>query len=100
MGMTLSLVFYELATNAVKHGALSPAGGSVSLAWRLGGEDEAERHLHFEWREDGGPPVSPPRDPSFGTKMIERVLSSGLGGKVDMTYAPEGFRLAARIPLA
>jgi two-component sensor histidine kinase len=100
MGMTLSLVFYELATNATKHGALSMAGGSVSLAWRLGGQEEGDRLLHLEWCEEGGPPVSPPREPSFGTKMIERVLSRGLGGKVDMTYAPEGFRLAARIPLA
>ena len=67
----LALVLHELATNAVKHGALSvPEGGCGSA----GGSKEAggARRVRLRWEERGGPRVAPPAARGFGTLLIER----------------------------
>ena len=53
-----ALVLHELATNAVKHGALSAAGGTVTVEWRQNLSRPAV--LFFAWREKGGPPAAAP----------------------------------------
>ncbi|WP_293452903.1 PAS domain S-box protein [Phenylobacterium sp.] len=95
--LTLALVLHELATNAVKYGALSNDEGRVALNWTL---DEADHHLTLTWVETGGPPVRPPTRRGFGSRLIERSLKSELGGQAAMTYAPDGFRCAleAKLP--
>lgn len=93
--MTLGLVLHELATNAMKYGALSDTGGRVTLTWRREeGVDGAVR-VRLAWEEAGGPPVTPPRQPSFGTRMIERVFGHELKGGAVLAYRPEGVRLEA-----
>jgi len=92
--LALSMAVHELATNAAKHGALSAPGGRVSLAWRREGAAIA-----VGWVEAGGPPVRPPKRRGFGTRLLGRSLSAELGGAVELDFAPEGVRCAARLPL-
>ncbi|SFK70800.1 ATP-binding protein [Caulobacter sp. UNC279MFTsu5.1] len=91
VALRLSLLVHELATNAVKYGALSrPEGGVVLSWWR---EPSANAVL-FEWRERGGPMVKPPSRKGSGMALIERLL--GAGGTVD--FDPAGLRLTASLP--
>ncbi len=46
--------------------------------------------LRFEWRESGGPVVTPPKRRGFGSVLIERTLSSDFGGSVEMDFNPTG----------
>jgi PAS domain S-box-containing protein len=91
--LSLAMAFHELATNALKYGALSSPDGHVELSWSL--RDEAEgpgggARLDIVWRESGGPAVAAPSRKSFGSRLIERSLASEPGGRVAFDYRPEG----------
>ena len=92
--VTLALAMHELATNAAKYGALSARGGRVELNWR-----NNDGRLNLIWRERGGPPVLPPAQRGFGTRMIERGLAAELGGKVTIDFAPTGIVCQVDAPL-
>jgi PAS domain S-box-containing protein len=91
----LGLVLHELATNASKYGALSATGGSVSILWENGPEPDTTRIL---WTEAGGPPVAQPTRRGFGSTLMETSLSHGLGGRIAVTYAPDGVRAVMQLP--
>lgn len=76
--LSLSLLIHELATNAMKYGALSVPEGSAALTWRIEGSDETAE-LVIAWRERGGPPVRPPARRGFGSRLIGMGLV-GTGG--------------------
>lgn len=99
IGSALALALHELATNASKYGALSRPGGSVRLAWQVGGSWRPGG-LSFTWTESGGPPVMPPTRSGFGTKLIQWVLAQESGGDVEIAYLPEGVVFTAIVPLA
>jgi PAS domain S-box-containing protein len=80
--LLLAMVLHELATNAVKYGALSNESGRVQLDWEL---DDRSRSVRLCWRESGGPPVTPPERKGFGSKLIEKSLGHGR-----FEYRPEG----------
>jgi two-component sensor histidine kinase len=86
----LSLAIHELATNAVKYGALVSASGSIDVTWSKGGDADAA--FRFIWKESGGPEVkAPPADKlGFGTRLIERMLANDFNGTVKNIYAPTG----------
>jgi len=84
---TIGMALHELATNALKYGALSRSGGRVDLIWALNGEDK----VRLEWRESGGPAVAEPQRHGFGTRLIADVPRGKLGGRVRLDYAPDGF---------
>lgn len=84
---SLGLVIHELATNAAKYGAFSASHGQVAVQWRL--EDD---RLCVEWRESGGPPVTPPSTSGFGSALIHITIDRQLKGHVDFGWAPEGLR--------
>ncbi|MCP3056010.1 HWE histidine kinase domain-containing protein [Aurantimonas marianensis] len=88
---TIGLALHELATNAAKYGALSGSDGTVRISWSV-----AEQ-FQLVWREIGGPPVVEPKHAGFGTLVTQKMTSRGLGGTVEMTYAPAGvvWKLAA-----
>ncbi len=90
--LSLSMAIHELATNSMKYGALSAAGGQVTVRWKLEPLDSSDKCLRLSWTESGGPPVSPPQRRGFGTQLIELVLAEDFGGKVNLCYAPEGLR--------
>ena len=94
----VGLALHELATNAVKYGALSVPDGRVAVAWTLENQDSASRELRLSWVERGGPPVTPPSRKGFGHAVFERSVAMSLNGKVSMDYAPEGLSLLLSIP--
>jgi two-component sensor histidine kinase len=87
--LSLSMALHELATNANKYGAASTDEGRISVTWNVGVDSTGER-LHLEWRETGGPPVSPPTKRGFGSRLIERGLAAELGGKAGLVFEPSG----------
>jgi two-component sensor histidine kinase len=94
--LTLGMGIHELATNAAKYGGLSKRGGRVSISWE---RDPAQDQLRIRWEEKGGPPVARPERSGFGSLLLQRVLTADLGGKVDLTFAPDGLKCAITIPL-
>jgi PAS domain S-box-containing protein len=96
--ISLALAIHELATNAVKHGALSQPEGRVAIAWAKTGTRDAPR-LSLSWTERGGPPVAVPSKRGFGTRMIERGLAAELGGTVKIEFAPGGLVCVVDAPL-
>ncbi|HEY2445575.1 MAG TPA: PAS domain S-box protein [Rhizomicrobium sp.] len=78
----LAMVLHELATNAVKYGALSNSTGRVHIGWQLA---ENSPSVMLRWQESGGPPVAPPQRKGFGSKLIERSL-----GHANFDYRREG----------
>jgi two-component sensor histidine kinase len=87
--LALAMALQELATNAVKYGALSNAAGRVRIAWTLDRSNDPPR-LRLCWEETGGPPVQAPTRRGFGSRLIERSLAQDLEGEVRMTFAPTG----------
>ena len=87
--ISMSMALHELATNALKHGALSGSGGTVRLSWAIEKGEEEER-LNVTWKERGGPPVQAPDRKGFGRQMLERAIPLELGGEVEVDFAPTG----------
>ena len=92
----LAMVLHELATNARKYGALSVAGGRLSVTWELRATEG--RTLHLKWQEHGIPVVNVPSVRGFGTTLIEQTLCSQ-GGSVAMRYGMDGVTAEIRLPL-
>jgi len=84
----VSLALHELATNAVKFGALSVDAGRVQLSW---GEREGGG-FELEWTEQGGPSVSQPKRRGFGGTLLEQVVARELGGEVTVDFHRQGVR--------
>ena len=87
--LSLSLVLHELATNALKYGALSNDAGRVKLDWTVTQADD-QPVFKLTWEESGGPPVQEPSRKGFGSKLIRMGLI-GTGG-VETSYDPSGFK--------
>ena len=85
--LTMALIFHELATNALKYGALSTPGGRVVLTWAY---DAGARTLSLSWTESGGPPVVAPTRRGFGSRLIERSLRGEMKGEATMDFRPSG----------
>ena len=98
LATALGLGIHEMATNAVKYGALSVAGGRVKIDWTVD-DDAVPPRLNLTWAETGGPPVSMPAKKGFGATLIERTLKSEAGGATRLTFAPGGVVLSLDAPL-
>src|SRR5450755_3511742 len=92
--LALSIAFNELATNAVKYGALSNAAGSILIEWTMETTPTGQRLL-LNWKEKGGPPVTTPAHKGFGSGVIEH----GLEGTIHLDYRPDGLVCMMDIPL-
>ena len=96
---TFALAIHELATNALKYGALSRPSGRIEISWRL--EEAADPpQLVFDWRERGGPSVAPPPREGFGTELLERTLAFELKGQTTISFNASGLHCVMIIPLA
>ena len=96
--LALGIAFHELATNAVKYGALSNDVGTIRIAWDTEMQPGGER-LILTWREKDGPAVVPPTRKGFGSQVIERGLAHELGAKVRLDYLPEGLACTIDLPV-
>ena len=96
---TFGLAIHELATNAVKYGALSTSTGRLDVSWRVargGGATE----LTFVWREEGGPSLDGrPARRGFGTELLERTLEYDLKSRTLLDFAPSGLICTVEVPL-
>jgi PAS domain S-box-containing protein len=83
----VAMAVHELATNAVKHGALSTPTGRVAVAWTLATDDAP---AVITWRETGGPRVREPTRRGLGMSVLERALTGAAGGQTRIEWAPAG----------
>jgi len=88
----LALCLHELATNAVKYGALSAHEGKVRLGWSV--EHDS---FEFRWSESGGPAVKAPERYS-GSKIVNDLIAA-VGGSLDMQWEESGLIATACFPL-
>jgi len=94
-----SMALHELATNAVKYGALSNPAGRVRISWQVERRDRT--CLVFRWAESGGPMVGgPPARRGFGLRVLTDTLRLQLGGTIFMAWNETGLVCDLNIPLA
>ena len=98
LSLSLALAVHELATNAVKYGALATQCGTVAITWHV--QDRLkEPWLTFKWAERGGRSVLPPTRRGFGTRLLERSISPEPGATARMDYAPDGLVWIMETPI-
>jgi len=90
---TLTLALHELATNAVKYGALSSIAGRLRLSWVM-----TPTELVVHWEETGGPRASKPVRIGFGTRIIVASVEGQLGGRARFTWHERGLHCELVIP--
>ena len=91
---TLALVLHELATNSLKYDALSSSTGTLDVSCAPPEDNE----VLIVWTERGGPPVlAPTGQGGYGSKIINRGMSSGLGGSLTCDWQAEGIVVTLRI---
>jgi len=98
--VSLSLALHELATNAVKYGALSNANGRVDIFWNTGRDGDGLRYMTLLWAENGGPPVRGPIQEGFGMRLIARTFNCEDGRCAKLDFQPEGLRCVLELPLS
>jgi len=94
----ITLAMHELATNAIKYGALSVPDGSVQLFWKIIGTDGQQR-LWLQWSEVNGPTVEPPSRQGFGARLVCSATARTLGGQAELEFAPTGVTWLLVAPL-
>jgi two-component sensor histidine kinase len=94
----LSIALHELATNAMKYGALSAAEGEIAITWTL---DRPAEQLRLRWAEAGGPPLAgtPPRR-GFGSRLLEATIGDQLDGRVEREWTGRGLVCDVALPMA
>jgi CheY-like chemotaxis protein len=90
---TMALVIHELATNSAKYGALA-AQGSVHVTL----QPREDGGLDIRWREQGGPPVTPPTRRGFGSAIVERTVPFDLQGTAELRYVLSGLEADFYLP--
>ncbi len=85
LAQAMAMALHELATNAVKYGALSTSAGRVKVEWST----QPGQKLHLRWTETGGPGVVPPTKQGFGTRAIMRLIGQ-LNGEVEYDWRADG----------
>ena len=96
--LALAMILHELATNAVKYGALSVPAGTVGIGWTTqaaGSDDE----LVMSWTEQGGPAVASPLPKGQGTRFIKGSIAHELKGKAALDFEPSGLSATLSFPL-
>jgi two-component sensor histidine kinase len=96
----IGLAIHELATNAIKYGALSEPAGKVRVSWTFDENPGAAGQILLSWIEQSGPPVSPPARKGFGHVVIGEMVERSLNGKVTVEFACDGLKWRVSIPAA
>ncbi|WP_162419790.1 PAS domain-containing protein [Microvirga brassicacearum] len=94
----VGMAIHELTTNAAKHGALSNFGGKVEVRWSVEERDGGPR-LNFSWIEQDGPPVATPSRQGFGSRLLQRVLTTQLNADVNVDFREDGLRFTMIMPI-
>nr|WP_237681551.1 sensor histidine kinase [Agrobacterium vitis] len=83
----LSMVVHELATNALKYGALSDPKGRVQIEW-----EKQDGRIEFFWKEFDGPAVVPPSGEGFGSKLISSAFPMTMEPETNSDFAADGLK--------
>lgn len=84
---TFAFALHELTANAIAHGPLATEGGRIDIRYTI-----SDAMVHFEWKEHGASPPSPPRSRGFGLELIEDGLAAVLNGTSRVEFEPDGIR--------
>lgn len=95
---TLALALHELATNAVKYGALGVDGGRIDVSWTVASSGDADG-MTLVWRETGVDIRSLPERIGFGRELIEKALSHTLNATTQLKFGSDGVVCTITIPL-
>jgi two-component system CheB/CheR fusion protein len=87
--LSFGMAIHELATNAIKYGALSVSEGVVKISWKFETIDKMP-FLIFTWQEENGPKVRQPDRKGFGMTLIEKGIAHELSAKASITFNEEG----------
>jgi two-component sensor histidine kinase len=93
--VALALTLHELATNALKYGALSRPEGAVDVTWTL----EPGSALQLRWRETGGPKPLEERVEGVGSRIIRQAFAGLPGACPNLTMSASGVSFDVRLPL-
>jgi two-component sensor histidine kinase len=94
----LSMAIHELATNAVKHGALSKENGYIEVSWDAkdcGNENE----FRLRWRERASPIAHEPVRRGFGSEFLEKSISHMLHGRFERSFGSDGMECTVSFPI-
>jgi PAS domain S-box-containing protein len=94
----IGMALHELATNAVRFGALSNEAGQVAVSWRIDGSGP-EPMLEVDWIERNGLPVEAPPRRGFGSIVIKEMLAQRLSAVVNLSFDAPGIAWRLRAPL-
>jgi two-component sensor histidine kinase len=94
----MAMTIHELATNALKYGALSVPSGRVAVGWRTDRRQD-DWHLWLQWREHGVRIENRAPSKGFGSRTIEEGLPYILGGSSRLTFHPDGAECVIEFPL-
>lgn len=97
-GVAMAMVLNELATNAVKYGALSGDRGHLDVTWAVDSRADGP-WIHLQWIESGGRPVTKPARRGFGSTLIERSITHQLCGTAALSFPAEGLRCDIAFPM-
>jgi two-component system, chemotaxis family, CheB/CheR fusion protein len=92
--LVLGMVVHELATNAVKYGALAAPGGRIDVRW-----EDAGGRFTLDWTESGGPAMAAPARQGFGLTLIDRSIAHELDGSASFDFAAAGLHMRIEAPL-
>ncbi len=95
MVVPLTMALHELCANASRYGALSVAGGQVSIRWRMSTDPD---RVVLRWVEQGGPPVELPKAKGFGSRLLEQGLAHELQASVKLEYPRSGVVFQLELP--
>jgi PAS domain S-box-containing protein len=93
LAVPIGMAMHELATNALKYGALREGAGHIHVSCMM--TDDAGEIV---WSEIDGPAVEPPQRRGFGAQLLDRIIEMQLGAKTSRIFAPEGLRVTISIP--
>jgi PAS domain S-box-containing protein len=95
---TFALAIHELATNAVKHGALRQPSSELIINWALL-DDPVQPCVRLEWQETGMHITEPPKREGYGSVLIKRALPYQLKAKTNLTFRKDGVHCSISLPL-
>jgi len=94
VAISLGMTIHEMATNAMKHGALQSEEGSIKIDWSV-----ADGILTLSWRERRQGHLVPPPRKGFGSRLINQAIVMELQGTAHMAYNDDGLHAVFSIPL-
>jgi two-component sensor histidine kinase len=94
----LELAFHELATNAVKYGALSAKSGRINVSWDTRPHGPGKQ-VHIRWRESGARIQHVPTQRGFGSEILEKSIPHMLDGTIERKFHPDGIECVIQFPV-